>query len=452
MTANKRYGLVRLGTASTRTKVGNVPFNVQQHLRVIEEAERQNLDVLFCPELGTSGYSCGVLFQQDALLEAILSGLASLRAATSAYKGVLVVGAALALDNALFNCAVIMANGRYLGVVPKSYLPNYKEFVEEKWFAAASELRSKHIELEDHVVPIGTDLLFEADGFSKLRLGVEICEDAWVPISPGDIMAAHGATVIGNISASDELVGKADYRRNLIIGKSGAAICAYAYVSAGPTESTTDLVFGGHSFIAENGALLKEAERFVRDDNLSFVDVDVERLLHDRQLSNSYQDNLRTAGLTREFRRLSFEMREPFRNALTCERNSVEVARSIDATPFVPNDPSQLHLRCDDIFKIQVHGLASRLESVGLKSVVIGVSGGLDSTHALTVTCKCFDMLGSCARQNHRLHDARFRYRRANQRQCLPSYGISRRHGFDCRHPRALSFADASDVLQTVWN
>jgi NAD+ synthase (glutamine-hydrolysing) len=395
MTGNKRYGLVRLGTASTRTRVGHVSYNVSEHLKLFEQAESEQIDLLLCPELGTSGYSCNVLFQQDALQEAVLKGLAQLRQATAtSFHGVAVVGAPLAIDNALMNCAVVLANGKYLGVVPKSYIPNYKEFVEEKWFASALDLRSTFITLEGEPFPIGSDLLFEANGFDKFLLGVEICEDAWVPISPGDIMSAYGATIIGNISASDELVGKADYRRNLFIGKSGAAICAYGYTSAGPTESTTDLVFGGHCIIAENGTLMKESQRFVRAGQLTFADVDVERIMHDRQLSNSYQDNFRGAGITKQFRRVVFDMRPATRNALTCRRNGSEVARFIDATPFVPNDPSQLHLRCEDIFNIQVNGLASRLESVGLKNVVIGVSGGLDSTHALTVTCKCFDLLG----------------------------------------------------------
>jgi NAD+ synthase (glutamine-hydrolysing) len=306
------------------------------------------------------------------------------------------------------NCAVLIANGRYLGVVPKTYLPNYKEFVETRWFASSVELKSQNVTLEDQSVPIGTDLLFEANGFNNFVVGVEICEDAWVPISPGDIMAARGAMVIGNISASNELVGKAEYRRNLILGKSGAAICGYGYSSAGPTESTTDLVFGGHCLIAENGVLLKESDRFIRESHLTFADIDLDRLSHDRQIFNSYQENLSHAGphsglysglFYKEYRRVFFEPRAPFRSALTCARNSDEIARVIDAAPFVPKDSHQLGARCEEIFNIQVNGLASRCESIGLKEAVIGISGGLDSTHALTVLCKCFDQL-SLPRKN----------------------------------------------------
>lgn len=397
---NKRYGMVRVGAASTRVRVGNVPLNVEQHLDLFRQAESASIDLLVCPELGTSGYSCGVLFQQDVLLQSILAGLSRLREATTTlFRGVVVVGAALSLDGMLFNCAVVMARGRYLGVVPKRYLPNYKEFSEEKWFASASELRAAEITLEEQQIPIGTDLLFGAEGFEKFVLGVEVCEDSWVPISPGDVMAAHGATVIANVSASHELVGKADYRRNLILGKSGAAICGYVYSSSGPTESTTDLVFGGHCLIAENGALLKESERFARENQIAVADLDLDRLIHDRMLANSTQDNLRSLGLVREFRRVPIPLREPLHNALSSAGTATagtatDVMRRIDAAPFVPDDPAQLKLRCEEIFNIQVHGLASRLESIGLKQVVIGISGGLDSTHAMTVTCKCFDLLG----------------------------------------------------------
>lgn len=407
--------MVRVGAASTRVRVGNVPLNVEQHLDLFRQAESASIDLLVCPELGTSGYSCGVLFQQDVLLQSILVGLSRLREATATlFRGVVVAGAALSLDGMLFNCAVVMARGRYLGVVPKRYLPNYKEFSEEKWFASASELRAAEITLEEQQIPIGTDLLFGAEGFEKFVLGVEVCEDSWVPISPGDVMAAHGATVIANVSASHELVGKADYRRNLILGKSGAAICGYVYSSSGPTESTTDLVFGGHCLIAENGTLLKESERFARENQIAIADLDLDRLIHDRMLANSTQDNLRSLGLLREFRRVSVPLREPLHNALSSSGTitagtvtvgtvaagtapaciASDVMRRIDAAPFVPDDPAQLKLRCEEIFNIQVHGLASRLESIGLKKVVIGISGGLDSTHAVTVTCKCFDLLG----------------------------------------------------------
>jgi NAD+ synthase (glutamine-hydrolysing) len=397
--SNKRYGMIRAGAASTRVRVGNVPANVEQHLNLFRDAEAAAIDLLVCPELGTSGYSCGVLFQQDILLDAILAGLSRLKEAThSVFQGVVIVGAALSLDGMLFNCAVVMARGRYLGVVPKRYLPNYKEFSEEKWFASASELRSTEIVLDGEKVLVGTDLLFSAEGLEKFVLGVEVCEDSWVPISPGDVMAAHGATIIANVSASHELVGKAEYRRNLILGKSGAAICGYVYASSGPTESTTDLVFGGHCLIAENGSVLKEGERFARENQITAADIDLDRLAHDRMLTNSTQDNLRSLGLMREFRRLTFPLRKPIHNAMSGSSagkgGEPKLLRRVDAAPFVPVDAMQLNARCEEIFNIQVHGLASRLESIGLKQVVIGVSGGLDSTHALTVTCKCFDLLG----------------------------------------------------------
>ena len=375
---SKRYGMIRAGAASTRVRVGNVSANVDQHLDLFRDAEAAAVDLLVFPELGTSGYSCGVLFQQDVLLDAIRAGLSRLREATTTiFQGVAIVGAALPIDGMLFNCAVIMARGHYLGVVPKRYLPNYKEFSEEKWFASAAELRATEIILDGENIPVGTDLLFCAEGFEKFVLGVEVCEDSWVPLSPGDVMAAHGATVIANVSASHELVGKVEYRRNLISGKSGAAICGYVYASSGPTESTTDLVFGGHCLVAENGSILKEGERFARENQIAVADLDLDRLAHDRMLSNSTQDNLRSLGLVREFRRISFPLRKPIHNAFPAAAtvNSSaqnlnggvgqigdrygKILRRIDAAPFVPDDKLQLKARC----------ASSRSVSSGLSSV-----------------------------------------------------------------------------------
>jgi NAD+ synthase (glutamine-hydrolysing) len=291
----------------------------------------------------------------------------------------------------VFNCAAVLHQGRLLGVVPKSFLPNYKEFYEERWFAAAVRARRGEILLAGSVVPFGTNHLFAAADVEGLIVGVEICEDLWVPSPPSSAQAMAGATVLVNLSASNEIIGKASYRRQLVLNQSGRCMAAYVYASCGIGESTTDLVFGGHCLIAENGTMLAESRRFQREDTLLIADIDLDRLRADRQRTNSFLDAHQYPGQGREFLRATFVLGD--------QPTATDLRRPVEAHPFVPQGKEQLRERCEEIFHIQVAGLAKRLEHIGSPAVAIGVSGGLDSTLALLVACKTLDTLGVPRRQ-----------------------------------------------------
>jgi NAD+ synthase (glutamine-hydrolysing) len=352
----------------------------------MERAQTEAVSVLLFPELSITGYTCADLFQQTTLQRGALTALEEIRQASeSVFSGLAVVGLPVAVDDQLFNCAALLHRGRILALVPKSFIPNYKEFYEGRWFAAAATARSRQIVLNGATVPFGTSFLFDATDVEGLVLGVEICEDLWVPIPPSSFQALRGATVLLNLSASNDLIGKSNYRRELVVNQSGRCIAAYVYASCGPWESTTDVVFGGHCLIAENGALLQETKRFERDDVLLLADIDLERLRADRLRTNSFGDAQLYIGLEREFTRIPF--------TLDRQTSLDRLYRTVDAHPFVPRGTAQLRERCEEIFHIQVAGLAKRLEQIGKPPVSIGISGGLDSTLALLVACKTLDTL-----------------------------------------------------------
>jgi NAD+ synthase (glutamine-hydrolysing) len=309
------------------------------------------------------------------------------------FSGLAVVGLPLAVDDQVFNCAAVLHRGRVLGVVPKSFIPNYKEFYEGRWFAAAATARSGEVVLGGRAVPFGTDRLFAASDVEGLVVGVEICEDLWVPVPPSSSQALAGATVLVNLSASNEVIGKAAYRRQLVVNQSGRCFAAYVYAASGVGESSTDVVFGGHCLIAENGTLLAEARRFQRQDALLTADIDLERLRGDRVRTNSFGDAQLYVGHGRSFARTTFELFPPERRAADATRT--DLRRPVEAHPFVPQG-EELRERCEEIFQIQVAGLARRLEHLaGLPlQMTIGISGGLDSTLALLVACKTLDALG----------------------------------------------------------
>jgi NAD+ synthase (glutamine-hydrolysing) len=290
------------------------------------------------------------------------------------------------VDDLVFNCAAVLHRGRILGVVPKSFLPNYKEFYERRWFAPASAVRSGHVRLLGENVPFGSDLLFGAEDADNLTVGVEICEDLWVPIPPSSSQAIAGATVLVNLSASNEVIGKSAYRKQLVVNQSGRCFAAYLYSSCGVWESTTDVVFGGHCLIAENGTLLAESRRFSRAPHLLVADIDLDRLCVDRLRTNSFGEVQDYAVERRQLRKVSWTLGhgEP----------DLPLRRTIDGHPFVPRGSEQLRERCEEIFNTQVAGLARRLEQIGKPPVAIGISGGLDSTLALLVACKTFDTVG----------------------------------------------------------
>jgi len=382
------HGFLRVAAAAPVLRVADCDFNAGRVLALMEAAEREGVSVLVFPELCLTGYTCADLFQQAALQRGALAALARLaRESAAAFSGLAAVGLPLAVDDQLFNCAAVLHRGKVLGAVPKSFIPNYKEFYEGRWFAPAAAARSREVRLGDDTVPFGTDFLFDATDVDGLVVGVEVCEDLWVPVPPSSQQALRGATVLLNLSASNEVIGKAAYRRQLVAGQSGRCLAAYVYSSCGVWESTTDVVFGGHCLVAENGTLLAESRRFRRDDVLLVTDVDLDRLRADRVRTNSFGDAALQLGAGREFRRLPFVLGQP--------PTPRPLLRPVDPHPFVPRATGQLRERCEEIFQSQVSGLAKRLEHIGRPAVSIGVSGGLDSTLALLVACKTMDTLGT---------------------------------------------------------
>jgi NAD+ synthase (glutamine-hydrolysing) len=380
-------GFVRVAAAVPALKVADCAYNAERVLGLLARAEEQAVGVGVFPELGLTGYTCGDLFQQLTLQRAAAEALLDLvRRGRDVFSGLAVVGLPLAVGDLLFNCAAVFQGGRVLGLVPKSFIPNYKEFYERRWFAPAAAAPARSVLLGGAEVPFGTDRLFQADGALGLTVGVEICEDLWVPVPPSSFQALRGATLLLNLSASNEVIGKAPYRRQLVQGQSGRCIAAYVYCSSGVWESTTDLVFGGHCLVAENGSLLAESERFRRDETLLAADVDLDRLRADRLRTNSFGDALLDLGAGRPFTRVPFAAGKP--------AGPRRLLREVDAHPFVPRAGDRLRERCEEIFHTQVAGLAKRLDHIGRPAVTIGVSGGLDSTLALLVACKTFDLLG----------------------------------------------------------
>ncbi len=378
------HGFVRVSAACSRTTVADPEANADEIVRVLEQVP--DSDVVLFPELAVTGYTCADLFGQSKLLEGAIRATRRIAEATSGRPQLVVVGLPLAVSNSLFNVAAVLENGRILGIVPKQFIPNYKEFYESRWFSSAGGREPKEVHLDGERIPFGIDLLFEADG--GVVVGVEICEDLWMPIPPSSVQALAGANILLNLSASNETIGKSQYRTDLVVGQSGRCIAAYAYASSGPTESTTDLVFGGHCLIAENGRLLRSSPRvgdgspIRRDSYVITADVDVERLQADRRVTTSFDDCLRS--LT-PFRRVGFRLSSAMEG----------LKRTVPGTPFVPSEGPELHRRCAEIFGIQCAGLAKRIEQLPPGTPLnIGISGGLDSTLSLLVTVKTCDMLG----------------------------------------------------------
>jgi NAD+ synthase (glutamine-hydrolysing) len=339
------------------------------------------------PELGLSAYSNDDLFHQDVLLDTTRAALAELVDASRDLTPVLLAGMPLRVDNGpLFNCAVVVYRGRILGVVPKSYLPNYREFYEKRQFIAARQALAREIELLGQPVPFGNDLLFTATNIEAFVLHVEICEDVWVPVSPSTYAALAGATLLANLSASNITIGKAEYRRDLCATQSAKCLAAYLYSAAGPGESTTDLAWDGHALICENNEILAESERFLSSEHMIVADIDLERLVQERMRMSSFAD------CAADHRQQLQTMRSiPF--TFQTPAGNIALQRSVERFPYVPNDPAKRDERCFEAYNIQVHGLLKRLQSARIDKLVIGVSGGLDSTHALIVAAKTMDHL-----------------------------------------------------------
>jgi NAD+ synthase (glutamine-hydrolysing) len=379
------FGFLRVAAACPPVKVADPERNADATLQFVARAAEQGAQVLVLPELGLTGYTCGDLFfSLTTLVAGAERALERVLRETKARPMVVVLGLPVLQGSRLFNAAAVLQAGRLLGVVPKTYLPGYKEYYEERWFSSAREAREGEVRLAGQTAPFGTDLLFQLPDEPAVTLAVEICEDLWAPIPPSSRHAVAGATLILNPSASNDLVGKAEYRRALVVQQSGRTLAAYAYANTGVHESTTDLVFGGHLLIAENGVLLAEGERFRRDGELITTDVDVERLRVERARQTSFADAVHGTGPGyRSVPLAPIPAPQPHR-----------LVRNVEPHPFVPDDPATLDERCREVFQVQTAGLARRLEHIGAKRVVLGLSGGLDSTLALLVCARTFDLLG----------------------------------------------------------
>lgn len=377
-------GFYRAVAAVCPVEIGNPMGNAEKIISVAEEASKMGAGIIVFPELCITGYTCADLFNQELLLQKTEEAIIKICDSTLSIYSVIVIGAPVAVGDSLYNCALVISEGTVKGIVPKRNLPNYGEFYEKRWFAPASKASSvstiKYLEGE---VPFGTDLIFQT-GYG-VKFGIEICEDLWVPNAPSVDLALNGADIILNLSASDELLGKHRYLRNLILQQSATLRCGYIYASAGAGESSTDLTFSGNLLLAENGRMLKESERFQRGTQIAVTDFDIEQLRHDRRVYNSFGK----------------ESTSPYRVVQTAliEVNidniiGKEILRDIDPRPFVPNDRGHLRENCEEIVSIQSWGLEQRLLATGCKTLVVGISGGLDSTLALLVACHAFDRLG----------------------------------------------------------
>lgn len=379
----ERHGLVRVAAVSPELRLGDVEVNVELMIEAAGKAVTElGARVVVLPELGLTGYSCGDLFYQVTLRERALAGLARMAEATAEWPALLVAGLPWVVRDRLYNVAAVLGKGRVLGVVPKTHLPNANEFYERRWFSPAGTALDEVVEWQGEAVPFGNDLIFEVEDVPGLRVGVEICEDLWAVVPPSSAAALAGATVLVNPSASDEVLGKARYRRELVAQQSARCMAAYVYAGAGAGESSTDVVYSGHCLVAENGVILAESERFGLGSVLAVADVDVQWLLHDRLHGTSFRDDESVA----VFRTVKV--------ALGAAGGEERLMRPLAARPFVPGSEGDRRAVCEEIFAIQSTGLARRLMAAGAKSAVIGLSGGLDSTLALLVILRALERAG----------------------------------------------------------
>jgi NAD+ synthase (glutamine-hydrolysing) len=386
------HDFARVAVASPRCRVADPALNAGQTIALARQAAEQGAVLVAFPELGLSAYTCDDLFHQRALLDACLAALGDVVEASRTLPLALIAGVPLRINHTLFNCAVVIAGGRILGAVPKSYLPNYGEFYEMRQFSPAENTAVTAITLLDQDVPFGPEQLFElanADNALPLfRFHVEICEDVWVPVPPSSFAALAGATVLVNLSASNIVVGKSGYRHQLVGQQSARCVAAYLYSSAGLGESTTDMAWDGQSLIYEKGDLLAQSERFLQDSHIIFADVDLERLAADRMHASTFAQSVRRhADEVARFRIQRFTLDLPLARDLPLQR-------LVERFPYVPADGKRRDERCTEVYNIQVQALLQRLQSSGHQKVVIGISGGLDSTHALLVCAKAMDRLG----------------------------------------------------------
>ena len=370
-----RHGFVKAAAATPDIRVADCSYNAQQAVKLMKKAAGAGVKILVLPELCLTGYTCSDLFLQRCLLDGAIDALQTVIKASRGLSLLTIAGLPLTVEDKLYNCAAVVFDGQVLGVIPKTNLPNYNEFYEKRHFAPAPE-ENTVCRLFGKEVPFGTKLLFCCDSLPELKIAVEICEDMWSPIPPSSYHALAGATVIANLSASNEVIGKDTYRKDLVRGQSGRLLCGYLFASAGEGESTTDLVFSGHNLIAENGVILAESKLF--QNSMTVTELDVQRLSGERRRISSYP-----AQQADGYERISF--------SLPLEETAL--TRRIDPRPFIPSEQADLKNRCESILSIQSLGLKKRLEHSHAKTAVVGISGGLDSTLALCVTVRAMDLL-----------------------------------------------------------
>ena len=373
------YGFVKVAAAVPHVKVADCFYNIRQIEKLMRQASEKGVQMIAFPELSITGYTCLDLFNQQTLLDKAEHAFIELLDYTSDLEMMTIVGMPIRTENRLFNAAVVFQKGIILGVVPKTYLPNYKEFQEQRWFTSATELQKTTLDFCRMETPLGSHLLFKSE---QLSFGIEICEDLWVPVPPSSLLAMEGANIIFNISASNELIGKHHYLRSLICQQSARCMSGYVYASCGFGESSTDLVFAGNAIIAENGNLLAESPRFTMEEQLVISEIDIDRLRNDRLVNTSFMHGA-PGLLKKEAQTVDFRIRE---------LESFSLTRPVDPHPFTPSGDA-LKERCEEILHIQVSGLAKRIVHTHARKAIIGISGGLDSTLALLVAVMTFDAL-----------------------------------------------------------
>lgn len=403
------YGYIRVASCSPEVKPGDIKFNISQIIYQSRILAKEGARIIVFPELSVTGYTCGDLFGQSLLVSRASEALCDIASELCDTEAAIVVGLPIEFGNRLFNCAAVLFDGEIRGLVPKNHIPNYGEFYERRWFSPASELpgdietfrmgnaticRPANVRIGSNTVDIGDRLLFELDG---IRFGIEICEDLWVPEPPSGKLAQGGADIILNLSATNELTGKHKYLIDLIRNQSARCRCAYVYSSAGTGESSTDLAFAGNCIIAENGSLLAESERFVIGSKHAIADVDVESLRHDRMHFGTFSENSdkqKAVKIELSTEYDEYEQEDDARGPRQHSEHNILKYRTVKRHPFLDDNREAMTERCDEISSIQAWGLATRLRAINCKTAVVGISGGLDSTLALLVTVKAFDMLG----------------------------------------------------------
>ena len=375
----KEQGFVRVGAVVPKLKVADTEFNCNEIIKQIERASNNKIQIAVFPELCVTGYTCQDLFEQDILLEYAEKAINKIMDYTNNLDIICIIGMPIKAENQLFNTAVVIQKGRILGIVPKTFIPNYSEFYEKRWFASSKNTNKKEIEILGQKVPFGIDLLFKDKTNNEICFGIEICEDVWAVEPPSNKLALLGANIIFNLSASNEVIGKKEYRRELVKMQSAKTISGYVYCSSGVNESTSDVVFSGDSMIFENGSCLANNSRFDFKSNMIFTEIDTKRLSNDRRKNTSFMGN----PVDLEYREIEINIPDNIEN----------LTREYSKTPFVPGDKKKISEICEEILNIQSYGLAKRLLHTNINKTVIGISGGLDSTLAFLVIIKAYEIL-----------------------------------------------------------